>query len=450
MKKWKHVAAFAAVVLVILLVIPFLIPMSSYVRQAEQIASAELGVPVKFESMRLAILPTPRVNVSGIMIGEHEEIRVDDVAVVPALTSLFSDTRVLSRVKVDKPIIKKAALDILDKLTEGKEEEPEKPAAVSVREIEINDARLEWPDMTLPEFDAEITMTEASMPESALIETTDGKLKLNLTPQDDGTQTINLTADDWTVPVGAPLLVNQLTADMVLHENSLEVTQLNAALYEGKVSGSANLDWSKDWRLNGKLGIENMAVKEPASLISKGTHVSGHLFSDGTFSARAKEPAALTDRLKANFRFNVKDGVLYGVDLTKAASILLRQGQKGGETQFDEFSGIALVNGKQYQFKDLKIASGLMLANGNVKIMPNDTLDGLAKVKVKNSATLAEIPLQISGTLDDPVVMPTKAAMAGAAAGAVVGGPIGAGLGIKAAEGVESLRKGLFGGDEEE
>ena len=57
--------------------------------------------------------------------------------------------------------------------------------------------------------------------------------------------------------------------------------------------------------------------------------------------------------------------------------------------------------------------------------------------------------MQISGTLDDPVVMPTKAAMAGAAAGAVVGGPIGAGLGIKAAEGVESLRKGLFGGDEE-
>src|SRR3546814_3166078 len=76
-----------------------------------------------------------------IVIGEHEEIRVDDVAVVPALLSLFSDTRVLSRVKVDKPIIKKAALDILDKLAEGKEDEPERPAAVSVREIEVNDAK---------------------------------------------------------------------------------------------------------------------------------------------------------------------------------------------------------------------------------------------------------------------------------------------------------------------
>lgn len=447
MKKWKPFLITAAILLAVLLIVPFLIPMSAYTRQAEQVASAELGVPVKLESMRLAILPTPRINVSGIVIGEDEEVRVDDVAVVPAITSLFSETRVLSRVKLDKPVIKQAALDILDALAK-EAGEPEKPAAVRVREIEINDGLLVWPGMTLPEFDAEIALTEANKPERAVIETTDGKLKLNLTPQGE-TQAILLTANDWTVPFGAPLLVNQLKADMVLHETALQITQLDAALYKGKVSGSANLDWAKDWRMNGKVKIDNLSVKEPASIMSKGTHVSGRLFSDGTFNARAKEPADLAERLNASFRFNVKDGVLYGVDLSKAASLLLRQGQKGGETQFDEFSGIALVNGKQYRFKDLKISSGLMSADGNVKIAPDKTLDGLAKVKMKNTATLAEIPLQISGTVDDPVVRPTKAALAGAAAGAAVGGPLGAGLGIKAAEGVEKLRKGLFGSDEE-
>lgn len=447
MKKWKPFLITAAILLAVVLIGPFLIPMSAYTRQAEQVASAELGVPVKLESMRLAILPTPRINVSGIVIGEDDEVRVDDVAVVPAISSLFSETRVLSRVKVDKPVIKQAALDILDALAK-EAGEPEKPAAVRVREIEINDGLLVWPGMTLPEFDAEIALTDANKLERAVIETTDGKLKLNLTPQGE-TQAILLTANDWTVPFGAPLLVNQLKADMVLHENALQITQLDAALYQGKVSGSANLDWAKDWRMNGKLKIDNLSVKEPASIMSKGTHVSGRLFSDGTFNARAKEPADLAERLNASFRFNVKDGVLYGVDLSKAASLLLRQGQKGGETQFDEFSGIALVNGKQYRFKDLKISSGLMSADGNAKIAPDKTLDGLAKVKMKNTATLAEIPLQISGTVDDPVVRPTKAALAGAAAGAAVGGPLGAGLGIKAAEGVEKLRKGLFGSDEE-
>jgi uncharacterized protein involved in outer membrane biogenesis len=290
-------------------------------------------------------------------------------------------------------------------------------------------------------------MRPDNKPEAALIETTDGKLKLKLTPQGE-TQVINLTAKDWTVPYGAPLHIDSLASDMVLKEHSLEITRLDAGLYQGKVSGIATLDWIKDWRLNGKLKIDNMSVKEPVRIMSKATRVSGRLFSEGVFNAKADAPAKLADHLNANFHFNVKDGVLYGMDLTKAASLLLRQGQKGGETQFDEFSGIAQVNGKQYHFKDLKIASGLMSASGNVKLMPNKSLDGVAKVNIKNSATLAEIPLQISGTVQNPVVMPTKAALAGAAAGAVVGGPLGAGVGIRAAEGVEKL-KGLFGGDKE-
>jgi uncharacterized protein involved in outer membrane biogenesis len=447
MKKWKRLALIAVVILGILLIVPFLIPMSAYIQQAEQMASAEMGVPVKLQSMRLALLPTPRVNVGGIVVGNNEEIRVDDVAVVPAISSLFSEVKVISRIKVDKPIIKEAALDILDALMKDKGE-PAKPAAVSVREIEINDAKLEWPGMALPEFDAEISMTAANKPETALIETTDGKLKLNLTPQGE-TQAINLAASDWTIPFGAPLLVNQLKADMVLHENSLEITRLDAALYRGRVRGSANLDWAKDWRVNGKLNIANLAVKEPARIMSKGTHVSGRLFTGGSFNARAKKPAALPNHLKANFPFRVEDGVLYGVDLSKAASLLLRQGQTGGETQFDEFLGVAQVNGKLYQLKDLKISSGLMSGSGNVKITPSKTLDGLAKVNVKKTAGLMEIPLQISGTLQEPIVRPTKAAMAGAVAGAAVGGPLGAGLGIKAAEGIEKLRQGLFGGDEE-
>jgi len=448
MKKWKPFVIATAILLLVLVIVPFLIPMSSYVSQAEQLASAELGVPVQIGSMRLAILPTPRLNVSGIVISENEDMRVNDVAVVPAISSLFSETRVLSSVKLDKPIIKQSALNLLDAFAE-EEGEPQKPAAIVVRKIEINDAKLEWPNMALPEFDAEIAMTAENKPDSALIETTDGKLKLNLEPQANGVQAITLTANDWRIPVGAPLLVNQLMADMVLHENALEITSLDAAMYQGKVKGTATLDWSRDWQLKGKLNIDSLAVKEPARLISEGTYVSGQLFTDGTFSASAKEPAMLADKLNAHFRFNVKDGVLYGVDLTKAASLLLRQGQKGGETQFDEFSGIAQVNGKQYQFKDLKISSGLMSASGQVKIKPDETLDGLARVTVSKSATLAEIPLQISGTLDNPSVFPTKAALAGAAAGAAVGGPLGAGLGIKAAEGVDKLRKGLFGGKEQ-
>ena len=74
-------------------------------------------------------------------------------------------------------------------------------------------------------------------------------------------------------------------------------------------------------------------------------------------------------------------------------------------------------------------------------------LDGVIEVKLKKGVVLVGIPLQVSGTLDAPVVLPTKAALAGAAIGTGMLRPgVGTSVGLKAAAGVEKL-KSLFGGD---
>ena len=58
---------------------------------------------------------------------------------------------------------------------------------------------------------------------------------------------------------------------------------------------------------------------------------------------------------------------------------------------------------------------------------------------------LTAIPLQVSGTLDKPMVFPTKTAIAGAVAGTAILGPgVGTSLGIKAGSAVDKI-KGLFG-----
>ena len=116
MKKWKHTFVWVVVVLAVLFFVPFLIPMSAYIKQAEELASAKLEVPVSIGSLRVALLPSPRINVGKIMVGKNNEISVEHVSVVPALTSLFSDAKVISSVKIKKPVIKKAALDILANL----------------------------------------------------------------------------------------------------------------------------------------------------------------------------------------------------------------------------------------------------------------------------------------------------------------------------------------------
>lgn len=418
--------------------------MSAYVSQAEQAASGALGVPVKIGGLRVALLPTPRLNVSDVVVGSNEDFTVEDVAVVPAIFSLFSEVKTISSLKVKRPIIKQSALEIVSAL--GKDDAPKsEPASVTIREISISKAQLVWPDMALPEFNVDVVMTADNKPESAQIATTDGKVKIDLVPEDDR-QRITMSARSWTLPVGVPLLIDRLDSEMMLVDKRLDIQRLDIELYEGKVSTDAVLTWQKNWSLEGKLNVAGVQLAKPVSMVSQSTQLSGKLSGDGSYKASAKEQAKLMEQLQANFRFKVLDGVLDGVDLAKAATLLGTKGGMDGQTRFDTLTGMLNVAGKQYHLRNLDIASGLLKATGDVKIKPNKELGGEVKVEIKKGTTLVAIPLQVTGTTEKPMVLPTKAALAGAAAGTAILGPgVGTSLGIQAADKL----KGLFGSDED-
>ncbi|MDZ4098658.1 MAG: AsmA family protein [Methylophilaceae bacterium] len=442
MKKHRRILLGAGIALIALVVVPFLIPMSSYIAQAEQAASAALGVPVKIGGLRVAILPTPRLNVSDVVVGNDEDFKVDDVAVVPAIFSIFSDVKTISSVTAKRPVMKKSALDILASLTKDDKEKTSSPMAVTIREISIRQAMLIWPEMNLPEVDIDIFLTPDNKPEAAKFETTDRKLRIDLIPEA-GRQLIAITAKSWTLPVGVPLLIDQMEGEMVLIDNKLDMQNLDINLYGGKVNVNAILTWQKDWQLSGKVNVANLQLAKPVSLVSKSTQLSGSLSGDGNFKSTANEPAKLVDVLYANFQFKVLDGVLDGIDLAKAATLLVTKGAADGQTKFDTLSGLLNVSGKQYHLRNLDVVSGLMKATGDVKIKPNKTLDGLVKVEVKKGVSVVAVPLQVSGTVDNPSVFPTKSALAGAAAGTAILGPgVGTSIGIQAADKV----KNLFGG----
>lgn len=418
--------------------------MSAYVSQAEQAASGALGVPVKIGGLRVALLPTPRLNVSDVVVGSNEDFTVEDVAVVPAIFSMFSEVKTISSLKVKRPVIKQSALEIVSPLGKADAAKSE-PASVTISEISISKAQLVWPDMALPEFNVDVVMTDDNKPESAQIATTDGKVKIDLVPEDDR-QRITMSARNWTLPVGVPLLIDRLDSEMMLVDKRLDIQRLDIELYEGKVSTDAVLTWQKNWSLEGKLNVAGVQLAKPVSMVSQSTQLSGKLSGDGSYKASAKEPAKLMEQLQANFRFKVLDGVLDGVDLAKAATLLGTKGGMDGQTRFDTLTGMLNVAGKQYHLRNLDIASGLLKATGDVKIKPNKELGGEVKVEIKKGTTLVAIPLQVTGTTEKPMVLPTKAALTGAAAGTAILGPgVGTSLGIQAADKL----KGLFGSDED-
>jgi uncharacterized protein involved in outer membrane biogenesis len=442
-KSKKYLIGFVALIS-ILIVIPFFIPMRTYLDKAERMASEQVGAPVSIGSGRLLLIPTPRVVAKDISVGKQQELKLEQLSVIPTLSSLLSETKIIE-IKITKPVIKKAALDLFAALSANDKEASAAPNAVNVKHVTIDELQLDWPDMKLPAFNMDMYLTSTNAMESLKLKTVDGVLNAAVTPKDEG-HVILINAEKWTSPVGLPLLINKASLEMYLKGSQLDIPKIDLALYGGTLTGNAVLSWTKGWRTSGKLQVNNMSVKEPSRLVSKSVNLSGHLSGNGGFSAIAKDASALTDNIHSDFKFSVKNGVLHGLDLVKLASLLTKQ-SGGGETQFDEFSGVFNARGKQYTLRDINMRSGLLAASGQVKVKPDKTLDGVVEVELKKGVSLAAIPLQVSGTVDKPSVFPTKAAMAGAVAGTAILGPgVGTSLGIKAGGAVDKI-KGLFQSD---
>ncbi len=437
--KIKNLAIGFAVVLLLLIAVPFLIPTATILKQIEKAASEKLGVPLTIQSLHLAVLPTPRVNIKGIAIGKDADIHVASVAAVLDVTTLFSPVRVLSRLDVDQPIIKQSAVSLLSPLLTQPGDGGASP--VAIRKIIVHEAKLEWPGMTLPLLNADIIMSDAAQLQRATIKSIDDKLTIEATPKDEG-YAASIHAEQWTPPVGLPVKLDKLEVKMVYAGQTLNIPTMEAALYDGKLNASARLDWTKNWRLNGNFKTDAIELKDVSRLLTKSIWVSGRISGNGSFGGSAKEPGQLVDKLVLDYVFNVTKGVLHGMDLAKAASLFVKQGGQGGETEFEQLSGKVHTVGKQIELSNMQVASGLLAANGQVKISPAKTLDGVVDVELKKGLALVTVPLKVSGTVDAPEIMPTKAAIAGAAAGTAVLGPMGTSLGMKAGAALDKL----FGG----
>lgn len=418
-----------------MLVLPLLVPTQSFVSRLEQAATDKLGAPVKVSRLYLALLPTPRVHLVDIHIGSHDEVTVEKITLVLDVTTLFAETRVISRVELDKPVVKKSVLPLVEPLLGQKSQGP---APVAIRQVNLNGARLVWDGVIIPEFDAGILLGEASQLQQLQLDSVDGKLHIEVLPKAEG-YSARVKAKEWVMPVGPAMKFDSLEAGIEYADQKLTVPRMDAQLYKGQLQVSGALDLSQGWKLDGKLAVGDIALGEAASLFTKTVKVSGHISGSGVFSAKAKTAAALADNLALDFKFNVNDGVLYGMDLAKAATLLVRQGTHGGETRFDEFSGVLKTRGKAIDLNHIKVSSGLLGASGNVKVTPDKRLAGRVEVELKQSLSLVAVPLDISGTLDQPSVLPTKAALVGAAVGTGVLGPAGTALGVKAGSTLEKL-----------
>jgi uncharacterized protein involved in outer membrane biogenesis len=207
------------------------------------------------------------------------------------------------------------------------------------------------------------------------------------------------------------------------------------------------VSWKKGVQLKGKATVNQVEIRSLLAALGRPPTMSGRLHASPVFSASAQQAGQLGQALRLETPFDVKNGVLHGMDIAKAATTLIsREGSRGGETRFDQLSGHLALDRGTRRLTQLRISSGSLSANGNVAISPRDELSGRVHAQVTAAGTSASVPLTVTGTVQSPLLMPTGGTLAGAGVGTAILGPgVGTSVGAKVGGWVE----GLFSGKED-
>ena len=442
MQWFKRLVFLLAALMAVLAIVPLFVSLEQHRAGIEQLLAEKLREPVHLKSLRLAGLPVPHVIVDGMEIGKGD-IRAGRITITPDLWSLLTADKVIRSIRVAGLFINQRALDRIPAWTRTGSRAQQGDFAIRVQTVQLDDAVLQLQKTGFGPFDARVVLTPAGMPEGADINTRDGKLQMTLKPNGKNFS-LSARARSWQLPAGPPILFDELLIEGTATLNGVNLADIKARLYGGSVTGWTTMDWQKGLQLKGDFSVKAIELRSLVPLFSPETRLSGRLTAKPVFSANAPKPEQIGAVLRLDTPFDVRDGVLQGIDIRKAATGLIG-GDSSGQTRFDVLSGNFALERATRRITNLKVVSGTLAGDGNVTIAPNKDLSGRINVQIgTGSVSAATIPLNVSGNVDAPRLLPTAASVAGAAAGTALLGPLGTSVGAK----VGNWAENLFGGGE--
>ncbi len=242
---------------------------------------------------------------------------------------------------------------------------------------------------------------------------------------------VRLSAVTATVSEGfrRSLVVDSVRSRVELSAGRLDLRDLHAELYGGSLSGEMGVDRGKSV-LDARLAAQGINMRPLVEALTNEVLFAGRMEGSAVLTMNLDRLERFPENLRLRGDFHLRDGTLSKVDLAQVASNSARG--DGGVTRFSDLTGTLRVNASGYRFGELKMSSGSLKAEGRIHMTPALRLNGMLDVDVKGTAGLVSMPLVVSGTLDQPQVRVSGAALAGAAMGTAVLGPgLGTALGVR-------------------
>ncbi|MFB3080150.1 MAG: hypothetical protein ACE1Y1_00040, partial [Nitrosomonadaceae bacterium] len=376
--------------------LPYVLPTSQYISIIEKIAEDSIGEPVKVGSLRVSFLPIPNLDVSNITIGNA--IKIESAILTFPMFSSFSSED-LNKIELIGVNVLPSAYDSITKWTSLSNA----PRLTNFKQIQLKKAKLEFKNIAIPLLNGNIELMNGSKLSRALFATSDDKIKINVTPKRSGFL-LNISAKEWNPSHSSSMTFSSFDAKAIASQNSFHIKEMDGRIHDGVLKGTASAKWSDGWIIKGQLEMERVNFEKVTKSFNSDIPMGGKLTSNIEIYSEAPVFEELYDALHINGVFQLQNGFVK-IDLGNSIRSISTGEITGGQTRFNDLSGVIEVTGKTYQLRRLKLSSGILSAEGDLDIGPSKELSGQVISKLKGAHTMTSGPVSLKGTIKDPVLV---------------------------------------------
>jgi hypothetical protein len=376
-----------------LFVAPYVLPTRDYMPRVQQLLSDELHQPVHLGYLSGRFLPTPRLDLGEIYIGDAKQFQAATAQINFDIFGVFGDSKPIDSVDFQKVTVRGIALRDsgawLQKLA-GSSQFP-------VSRMTISEGTLDADVFQLTGVDGQLDFSPAGKFTHAGFSANAGKYSVAIDPLAGGKFRTSITVHAGALPLLPNWNFDELDASGEISGDELLISKFDARILDGTLQGNAHLTWHSGWHADGAITAKKIVMKDFSKLLDGNIDGSAH------FRMSSPNLAGLTDSAVMDGNFVSSDGLIGGLDIVETARTRSRTNLPGGRTHYDHLNGDFSFSNNAYHFTQVKIDGGVMSALGSFDIS-NQQLTGKMKVDLAMHGQ-ASTELHLGGAIDNPTLV---------------------------------------------
>jgi hypothetical protein len=381
-----------ALVLIVVAALPYVWQYDEYIAPMEKEISAQLNQPVRIKKIHFALLPMPKLELSGLYVGEKQELQVSEAALHFSLSALLSSTRPINRIVLNKISLNSSSFGQSVGWLQsagGNEKYP-------VARMELQGVTVTSDEIKLPQFNVQADFDSQGKFVRAELKSDDGKFELEMQLLQKRLQ-LELKAHESSLPVFPHVKFKDLSVTGVIENGDFIVSDIFAHIYGGTLTGKGQLSWINGWKLQGQLLSKSLELQN----LFPNYGVTGELFGDFNFSMYGVKLSQLDKDMRLEGNFEAKNGVISKLDIDSIARFGARQGVAGSRSNFSQLAGTFKADNRGQRIYLNKMLIGVVSGSGLFEVDASQQLTG--KLSVNISAVPGKsVPLLLSGSLKEP------------------------------------------------